>query len=137
RDHLNEIESTLDMRKKREIASNAKGCEDTVKTTKIGKRSKIERVRIPTDRLQEIEKSGGISLSVEAKAAIENALNNYILHRSWDENSRPSKETRRHSSSLGKHIDGVLDALGDVNRKLRTEDGEYHRGIALSDQSRF
>src|SRR4051794_27161993 len=113
------------------------GCDDAVKTTKIGRRSKMEKVRIPGAGVEKIEKAGRIKLSAESVAEIENALNSYILHRSWDENSRPSKETRRHSSLLGKHIDGVLDALGDVNRKLRTEDGEYHPGIALSDQSLF
>jgi hypothetical protein len=107
------------------------------KVSNCSKASKIQRVRIPETRVQEIEQAGGIKLSVEAKAAIEDALNSYLSHRSWDEDSRPSKETRRHSVLLAKHIEGLIDVLSDVNRKIRTDDGEYHRAIALSDQCLF
>jgi hypothetical protein len=114
-----------------------KPCDNQVSAANVGRRSEMETVRIPAAGFDEIAQAGGIKLSLDTKAAIETALNSYIRHTSWDKNSRPSKETRRHSQSLLKHVDGLLDAFSDVNRKLRTDSTEYNRAIALSDQCLF
>src|SRR5436190_16166281 len=95
--------------------------DNQVSAANVGRRSEMETVCIPTAGFDEIAQAGGIKLSLDIKAAIEDALNGYIRHTSWDKNSRPSKETRHHSHLLLKHVDGLVDALSDLNRKLRTE----------------
>src|SRR3954454_22435967 len=93
-------------------------------------RSEMETVCIPTAGFDEIAQAGGTKLSLDTKVAIEDALNGYIRHTSWDKNSRPSKETRRHSRSLSKHLDGLIHALGEANRKPTNDGPEHNRAIA-------
>src|SRR4051794_37998128 len=102
-----------------------------------GMSSEMTTARIPAARFDEIAQAGGIQLSVETKTAIEDALNSYIRHTSWDRNSRPSEETRRHSRSLVKHLDGLVHALGQVRRNSGNDGPEHNRTVALVNQCLF
>ena len=94
------------------------------------------RVRIPTAGFVEIENAGKIKLSDELRSAVEDALNDYILHSGWDRNSGPSKEKKAFVRLFRKHVQGLLHAMGDLERKLG--DGfDFDAGVALETQCLF
>jgi hypothetical protein len=84
----------------------------------------------------EIESAGKIELSDKLRSAVEDALNDYILHRGWDRNSGPSKKKKDFVRSFRKHVHGLLHAMGDLERKLG--DGfDFDAGVALETQCLF
>jgi hypothetical protein len=84
----------------------------------------------------EIENAGKIELSDKLRSAVEDALNDYILHSGWDGNSGPSKEIKAFVRLFRKHVKGLLHAMGDLERKLG--DGlDFDPGVALETQCLF
>src|SRR5438105_3616040 len=110
--------------------------DDTVDQAQaFGRRHEIE-ICIPNAGFEVIEKAGQITLSGDLRAETEDVLNSYIRHTGWDRNARPSKETKAHLRLFGKQLEGMLNTLDHVNRKL-TGESQYHPGIALLDQRLF
>jgi hypothetical protein len=95
-----------------------------------------DRISITESGFNEIARAGRIELAHHFWNEIEDVLNSYVLRSGWDRNSRSSKDKKAHIQEVRKQIDGFLQSLDDVNRKLSGSTG-FDPGIALEDQSRF